>query len=181
MGLGGGRKMGHGMRIKLFTLRYTATLGGFDERPVQEFARHKEVVVFREHFFTVHDVPNLACVLTWQDAAVTEPDALPAPRRERTDLTEGMNETDHRLNNRLREWRLAKSRAEGVPPYVLFNVAAKPGSANALAQTRGIGTAKVERHGDEVLAILNRTPEGSSVEGVPFTPPLHPRSRVRAI
>ena len=44
------------MRVKLFTLRYSATLGGFDETPLAEFARDKEVLAFREHMApaTVH-------------------------------------------------------------------------------------------------------------------------------
>ena len=50
--------MGHGlgtsapMRVKLFTFRYSATLGGFDDRPLTHFVRDKEVLSFREHFFT---------------------------------------------------------------------------------------------------------------------------------
>jgi superfamily II DNA helicase RecQ len=175
--------MGAGVRIKLFTLRYTATLGGFDERPLQEFARDKEVVAFREHFFSVNDVPHLTCVLTWQDAVVDGEDRrIPAsvnaaaarrarPRRGADGPDADMSETDRLLFNRLREWRCAKARAEGVPPYVLFTnrelveiVARRPGSANALAQARGVGAAKVERHGAEVLAIVNgqREPEATA-------------------
>ena len=52
------------MRVKLFTLRYSATLGGFDETPVAEFTRDKELLGFREHFFVVNEIPHLACVLS---------------------------------------------------------------------------------------------------------------------
>jgi superfamily II DNA helicase RecQ len=58
----------------LFTLRYSSTLGGFDETPLAEFTRDKELLGFREHFFTLNEVPHLACVLTWQDAVVNVDD-----------------------------------------------------------------------------------------------------------
>ena len=47
------------MRVKPFTFRYSATLGGFDETPLASFLKDKEVLAFREHFFHVNDTPHL--------------------------------------------------------------------------------------------------------------------------
>jgi hypothetical protein len=58
------------MRVKLFTFRYSASLGGFEDSILQDFVRDKEVVAFREHFYTVNEVPHVTCVLTFQDAIV---------------------------------------------------------------------------------------------------------------
>jgi DNA helicase-2/ATP-dependent DNA helicase PcrA len=62
---------------------------------------------------------------------------------------------------RLREWRLERSKADGVPPYVVFHdsvlhaiAAARPESLGELAQISGVGPAKLERYGGEVLAAL---------------------------
>lgn len=52
------------------TFRYSATLGGFDDTPLSDFARDKEVIAFREHFYTVNEVPHVTCVVTYQDAVV---------------------------------------------------------------------------------------------------------------
>ena len=41
--------------------------GGFDEAALLELQRQQRVLAFREHFFTVHDVPHVACVLTCAD------------------------------------------------------------------------------------------------------------------
>ncbi len=62
------------MRIKLFTFRYSSSLGGFDERALSHFIGDKEVLSFREHFFCVNDVPHLVCVVTWQEPVVNEED-----------------------------------------------------------------------------------------------------------
>ncbi|MGZ4291061.1 MAG: ATP-dependent helicase [Gaiellaceae bacterium] len=64
---------------------------------------------------------------------------------------------------RLREWRLERAKADNVPPYVVFHdavlqaiAAARPASLGELAQISGVGPAKLERYGDEVLALVER-------------------------
>ena len=39
------------LRVKLLTLRFSDRLEGFDDEPVQEFVRDKDVVEVRDHFF----------------------------------------------------------------------------------------------------------------------------------
>jgi ATP-dependent DNA helicase UvrD/PcrA len=64
---------------------------------------------------------------------------------------------------RLREWRLERAKADNVPPYVVFHdsvlqaiAAARPASLGELAQISGVGPAKLERYGEEVLALVER-------------------------
>ncbi len=109
------------MRTKLFTLRFSESLGGFDDTPLLEFTRDKEQIAFREYFFSVNEVPHLACIVTYQEP-VMPPEALqaardiaqepPARRGERrrqsssnADAAAGLNERDRALFNSLREWR----------------------------------------------------------------------------
>ena len=61
----------------------------------------------------------------------------------------------------LREWRLARARADEVPAFVVFNdrtlaelVARTPRTLAELAAVPGIGPAKLERYGPELLARL---------------------------
>jgi DNA helicase II / ATP-dependent DNA helicase PcrA len=63
----------------------------------------------------------------------------------------------------LREWRLERAKAEGVPAYVVFHdsvlqaiAAARPASLGELAQIPGIGPAKLERYGSDLLAVVQR-------------------------
>jgi DNA helicase-2/ATP-dependent DNA helicase PcrA len=62
---------------------------------------------------------------------------------------------------RLRAWRLERSRADGVPPYVVFHDSVlhqiaelRPSSLGELSQIAGVGPAKLERYGYELLAAL---------------------------
>jgi len=68
---------------------------------------------------------------------------------------------DGPMLERLRAWRLGRSRADGVPAYVVFHDATlaeiadrKPRTRLELLDVPGIGPAKLDRYGDEVLGVL---------------------------
>ncbi len=61
----------------------------------------------------------------------------------------------------LRQYRLERARADGVPPYVVASdrtlreiALLRPGSLDELAQAHGIGPAKLERYGDALLSVV---------------------------
>ena len=65
------------------------------------------------------------------------------------------------LFERLRGWRAATAREQGVPAYVVFGDATlraiatdRPGSPDELSAISGIGAAKLERYGEAVLEIV---------------------------
>ncbi len=68
---------------------------------------------------------------------------------------------DGPLFDRLRSWRAARAKSDGVPAYVVFHDATlraiadrRPADWAALAGVSGVGPAKLERYADEVLAIV---------------------------
>jgi len=69
----------------------------------------------------------------------------------------------------LREWRLARSREESVPAYVVFGNATlaaiaeeQPATLDELASISGVGPAKLARYGSEVLDVLARCSASAS-------------------
>ncbi len=79
--------------------------------------------------------------------------ARPLPKRERPVLEQTP------AVQALKEWRLARARADEVPAYVVFNdrtlaelAARTPRTIAELAAVPGIGPAKLERYGTELLA-----------------------------
>jgi DNA helicase II / ATP-dependent DNA helicase PcrA len=70
-------------------------------------------------------------------------------------------EPDDPLYETLKEWRLRTARAEEKPAYVIFHnstlaeiVRQAPRTREELSKVPGVGPAKLERYGDEVLAAL---------------------------
>ncbi len=68
---------------------------------------------------------------------------------------------DEGLFERLRAWRLERAREDEVPAYVVLHDAtlrelatAKPANESDLAAVKGFGPTKLERYGDDVLAVI---------------------------
>jgi ATP-dependent DNA helicase RecQ len=167
------------MRIRILTLRYSESLGGFDDTPIQDCLRERGALSFREYFFEVNGVPHLACIMIFEEQRVSSELSTVAKdfrntsdatgrgttehAKARRDPTAGLSENHRFLFNTLREWRAERSRDEGVPPYVIFTnkqliemVRTSPENVTALGHLDGIGPAKVKRYGAEVLKLLQR-------------------------
>ena len=76
-------------------------------------------------------------------------------------LTPGGQSVDAGLMDKLKTWRLAQARAQGVPAFVVFNdrtlaalAAIRPDTEEGLLQVPGIGPAKLEAYGDQLLDLL---------------------------
>jgi DNA helicase-2/ATP-dependent DNA helicase PcrA len=72
--------------------------------------------------------------------------------------------SDDPLVQALREWRLDRARADGVPAYVVFDnktleaiAQVQPRDAGELASVPGVGPKKLELYADDVLAVVGRS------------------------
>jgi DNA helicase II / ATP-dependent DNA helicase PcrA len=92
-----------------------------------------------------------------------------APSRDRRDAKQSAADTDDPLFTRLRTWRLATAKEQGVPAYVVFSdatlqaiVVRRPCSSAELASVPGVGAVKLDRYGAAVLEICAQAgPPGS--------------------
>ena len=78
-----------------------------------------------------------------------------------------LNTAGRALFEALREFRLAEARRQQVPPYVIASdrslrdiALLRPDSPAALELAHGIGPAKVQRYGDQILAIVKQAAAG---------------------
>ncbi len=76
-------------------------------------------------------------------------------------LAPGTGAPDGALADRLRDWRRQQAQTQGVPAYVVFNdktlealAALRPSTAEALLGVPGIGPAKLEAYGEELIDLL---------------------------
>ena len=77
------------------------------------------------------------------------------------ELVPGLDSDERELFARLKAWRLERARSQGVPAFVVFSdrtleaiVSARPSSPEGLLEVQGIGPAKLEAYGDDLLDLL---------------------------
>jgi len=76
--------------------------------------------------------------------------------------TAAPTDVDENLVERLRHWRLERSQEDAVPAYVVLHdttlrelAALRPRTRGELAGVKGLGPVKLERYGDDLLAVLD--------------------------
>ena len=174
------------MLVRILTLRFDDALGAFDDSPVQELLKDKEVVAIREHFFVKNAVPYLTLVISYTlaDAAASVPAATKPPKARWYDL---LDAADRPLFNTLRDWRRERSKQDGVPPYVICSdrtlaliTQQRPSSLTKLGEVPGFGPAKVKKYGAELLGLV-QDPSAAltspAVETDAVAPPAPPSAR----
>ena len=155
------------MLARVLTLRFDPQLEAFDDQPLREFLAQREVLAVREHFFHCNHVPYMAVMVTYALEPAT-PHA-PPPRGPRgVNWRAQVAEADLPLFDALRDWRAERARRDGVPPYLICTnqqlaamINARPQSLTKLGSIDGIGKAKLEKYGQEILALLAR-PRGAT-------------------
>jgi DNA helicase-2/ATP-dependent DNA helicase PcrA len=77
------------------------------------------------------------------------------------ELVPGLDSDQRDLFTQLKAWRLGRAESQGVPAFVVFSdrtleaiVSARPTSPEALLEVPGIGPAKLEAYGDDLLDLL---------------------------
>jgi len=82
-----------------------------------------------------------------------------------------LNGDEMALFERLRQWRLARATADGVPAYTVCQdatlraiAAVRPSSPEALLEISGMGPARVERYGAAMLEVLGTHADAPPVE-----------------
>jgi ATP-dependent DNA helicase RecQ len=83
--------------------------------------------------------------------------SMPPPRIR----TRSADVLDEDVVARLRGWRLERSRVDAVPAFVVLHdatirelAAIRPQTRDELASVKGLGPVKLERYGDDLLAVL---------------------------
>jgi len=155
------------VKLKVFTLRFSASTEGFDDKPLRDFIADKEVIEFSEHFFIHENTPCLTILIAYRSL-----ESLKSRRVLRqSDPRLEFDGVEKEAYDALRAWRAAAAKMEGIPPYMIANnkqlarmIRNKPSSREALSKVEGIGEAKIAKYGDQILEILSKHLAGTPAQ-----------------
>ena len=145
------------MELSLVTMPFDPDTGGFPRDPLQQI--NGTVVSVVEHLFHHDGWP-------WLLLVVHHKPPLPETARPRSGpTTPPLSDDERALYERLRAWRNGRAQADAVPPYTLLTnrqlaalAQARPTTVTGLLDIPGVGPARVERFGTDVLEVLGAEP-----------------------
>jgi superfamily II DNA helicase RecQ len=160
------------MLIKVISLTFDSAFAGFRDDELRGFLKDKELISAQDYLIVKNEIPYLVFVLKYYPYRA-EIESKPAAIKEKSSEAwrENLSEHDMGLFNLLRDWRSQRCKKEGVPPYVIFTnhqlaaiVKRRPQSNSELTQIDGVGKAKVQKYGEEILAIsrIDLSPKGEN-------------------
>lgn len=148
------------MLIKILCLSFNSVTGKFDDNELVNFTKDNDIVSVSEYFFTKNDTPYITLVIKYSPSDKDCHSKDKNHEQYDTSWKELLSEADMGLFNILRDWRGKTSRKYGLPPYILFTnkqlamiVKTRPQSKAELLKIDGIGNAKVDKYGEEILSI----------------------------
>ncbi len=152
------------MPIKIFTLRFLESLDGFDDEHMRVFLADKEIISTRAHFFVKDGVPYWTVMAAYGQGPGSGPEATGKGGKGvgNKGASIQLDENSMPLFNLLKDWRKERAQRDGVPHFVIFSnrqladIAAKaPASLAQLSAISGVGKAKLQMYGKEVLAAVS--------------------------
>lgn len=149
------------MLIKIFTLKFSDSTEGFDDEALRSFMAGKQILSVQEKFFFKDGVPYWSVMVRYKPGAEHPPvKSLSDKTGTVDDYRLLLTDKSRPLFNLLRDWRNEKSKKDSVPPFIMFTnrqlaeIALKaPESLNQLSEVNGVGKAKLEKYGKEVIGI----------------------------
>jgi len=171
------------MNLKLFTLKFSSDLDGFDDTAMRQFLADKEVSSIHQHAFEIDGKPYWAILVKFSNAksmagesasstedccggaAEKDRSATASERRNGGDSQriENLTAEQRQLFEALRSWRLKRSRDAQVPVYLICNnkelaaiACAKPMNINDLTSLKGVKASLVKDYGAEIVELCRQ-------------------------
>ena len=155
------------IQVKVFTMPFNFQLGIFDEEEFSNFVKDKELVSVNDYFFQRNEIFYLTLVVKYKP--LSSPMVLASKEKKAQNKTRGheewrklLDDNSMPLFNTLRQWRNERSKKEGVPPYIILNnkqlaevCQRRPQSGYDLMKIEGIGKAKAEKYGEDILKLTS--------------------------
>ena len=155
------------MPVRVFTVPFDPGQGRFDDDAMVEALEGCRVLSLSDHAFTIDGTPVLALTVRFEPPP-PPPGTASKPAAPRNRPQDALADVDQQLFEALRSWRNARAKKDGRPAYVLFTNAQlveiatrRPATKAALQAIDGIGDARVDGYGDDVLAVVAKVPRGA--------------------
>lgn len=164
------------MKLKMFTLKFSPELDGFDDSALLQFLSNSEVSTVYQHAFEKEGQPYWAILVKYRHYLPGEqlvPPAGAANQAKGQKLAGGkqggekkypsddLSTEQKQLFENMRIWRYNRAKEIDKPPYMICNnkeleaiIKAMPKDVDALKEIGGLKQATVDLYGQEIVQML---------------------------
>lgn len=146
--------------MKFRAFRYPID-GDLDLRELNEFLASQRIINVRQDWVSGDRTAVLVFVVEYTEAGSSGTPSRNVSRSS-ADAVQGLDEVEAALFNGLRDRRKQWAQTEGVPVWTVFSneafrliVRARPTSITELAVIPGVGQARAEKYGEQILGIFH--------------------------
>jgi superfamily II DNA helicase RecQ len=148
--------------LKVFTIKFENNLESFNDSALSNFISDKEITRWESQFFEQKNEHYWTIIIEYSSMVPSlEKNRHKGEFKKDETYKKLLSENDWPLYNRLREWRAERSKEAGVPPYIIFTniqlakiAVTRPVSLNSFQQVEGVGNAKREKYGSEIIQMV---------------------------
>ncbi len=155
------------VQFKYFSI--PALAGHAEEEELNRFLRSVRVLSVRHEFIMQPHTPCWCVMVEYMEAG-GETGKHGKSGRKQKDYKEILSPEDFAMFCTLREWRKKQAEQDQIPVYTIFTneqlaklATTRPNSLTGLQEIEGIGEARVQKYGEQVLSILHN-PQGHGRE-----------------
>ena len=166
------------MQVRVFTMPFNFSLGRFDDEEFNNFSKDKELVSVNDYFFHRDEIPYLTLVVKYKHLMpAVEISSRSDNNKNDEEWRKLLDDNSMPLFNTLRQWRSERCKKDGVPPYIILNnkqlaevCQRRPQTKYDLMKVDGVGKAKAEKYGDDILRITSSQEINKQHDGHTTTP-----------
>lgn len=143
------------MKVKVLKIRISDQFQNMDEAILNDYLERYDIVDLNTQLVQ-GDINFWSVFINYEEKQIK-----PTSSKTNVNPDEQLSDEETIIYDKLKNWRAEKARESQLPPYIIFHNAHlvaiakhKPSNFEDLENIKGLGKAKIEKYGVEIIEVL---------------------------
>lgn len=143
------------MKVKVLKIRISDQFQNMDEAILNDYLERYDIIDLNTQLVQ-GDINFWSVFINYEEKQIK-----PTSSKTNVNPDEQLSEEETIIYDKLKNWRAEKAKESQLPPYIIFHNAHlvaiakhKPSNFEDLENVKGLGKAKIEKYGVEIIEVL---------------------------
>lgn len=143
------------MKVKVLKVRISDQFQNMDEAILNDYLERYDIIDMNTQLIQ-GDINYWSVFINYEEKQIK-----PTSNKTNVNPDEQLSDEETIIYDKLKNWRAEKARESQLPPYIIFHNAHlvaiakhKPSNFEDLENIKGLGKAKIEKYGAEIIEVL---------------------------